>query len=139
MEDEIFSDENAEHAAEIADDTGADVITETAPIPEWGGSEADEGSSERPITSMPGPTGTGPCPAPAEKPKWSKKKKIIVIILIVLAALIIIAGILALIVYVIALAIIQTSTIIIQRVTEEIVTDLAEEFVRGLSDIRIFS
>ena len=139
MEDEIFPNENAEHAAQSADDTGAAAITETAPLPEWGGGEADGGSSERPITSMPGPAGSDPCPSPTEKPRWSKKKKIIVIILIVLAALIIIAGILALIVYVIALAIIQTSTIIIQRVTEEIVTDLAEEFVRGLSDIRIFS
>ncbi len=75
---------------------------------------------------------------PQERPKWSKKKKITVIVLIVLAALIVIAGICVLVFYVLLMAILKTSTIIVQSIAEELVTDLAEGIVRGLSDVRIF-
>ena len=74
-----------------------------------------------------------------EDPKKSKKRKILMIVLIVLAALIVVLGISLLIFYVILMAVVKASTIVIQSVAEEIVTDLAEGIVRGLSDIRLFS
>lgn len=64
-----------------------------------------------------------------------KRIRILLIILIVIIAAACAVGICALIVYLMVRAIITTSTVIIQSVTEEIVTGLVDEFIHGLSNL----
>ncbi len=141
MDDEIFESDAVRELTE--DDNGPSAesgSSEPTVDDETAVAETAEESDEEPgelVTVLTEAFDSG-SRTPPEKPKWSKKKKIIVIILIILAAVIVVIGIMALIVYMIMMAIIQASTVVIQSITEEIVTDLAEEIIRGLSDIRIF-